>query len=247
MLELDPNRIPEHIAIIMDGNGRWARKHGLPRLEGHRRGYKALKDVLIAAADLHVKALTTYAFSSENWRRPEEEVTGLMRLIRYAAQAELDDLNKEGVRFLISGRIDMIPDSTRNQLLKNVEATKNNTRIILNLAVNYGGRNEIIDAAKKAAQMAVDGTVAVSEIDEKLLSSLMYHPELPDPDLLIRTAGELRISNFLLWETSYSEMYVTDALWPDFSKEELIKAIADFQKRTRKFGKVVEPDSKKAG
>ncbi|MCL5104606.1 MAG: polyprenyl diphosphate synthase [Armatimonadetes bacterium] len=238
--EFDARRIPNHIAVIMDGNGRWARRKGLPRLEGHRRGYKALKDFVINAAELNVKVITAYAFSSENWRRPEAEVSGLMKLIRYAAKAELDYMKKEGVRIITSGRFHELPKALQDQFNEDYEATKDNSRIILNIAVNYGGRNEIVDAAKQLALMVADGKIGADGIDEKLISSLMYHPELPDPDLLIRTAGEMRVSNFLMWETAYSELYVTDTLWPDFSKDDLVNAIASYQGRTRKFGKVVE-------
>lgn len=239
-VKLDPENIPTHIAVIMDGNGRWARRKGLPRLEGHRRGYKALKEIVIAAADLNVKAITAYTFSSENWRRPKTEVTGLMKLIKYAAKKELGEMNKEGVKIVGSGRLDGLPGPLLEQLNEDFETTKNNDRITLNIAINYGGRNEIVDAIKRVAQMAAKNEISPEDIDEDLLSSLMYHPELPDPDLLIRTAGEMRISNFLLWEMAYTEMYVTETLWPDFSKEELIKAIIEYQNRTRKFGKVVE-------
>lgn len=238
--DLDPERIPGHIAIIMDGNGRWARRKGLPRLEGHRRGYATLRKIVESAADLEVKALTVYAFSSENWTRPTLEVRGLMELYRYAAAAELDSMKEEGVRFLVSGRVHEIPARVRKQLLANVEATRDNTKITLNLAINYGGRNEIVDAAREAAGMVARGEMKAEDIDSKLISSLMYQPQLPDPDLVIRTAGEMRISNFLLWEVSYSEFYATPTLWPDFDEAELVKAIRDYQGRTRKFGAVVE-------
>lgn len=233
-------RIPEHIALIMDGNGRWAQSRGLPRLEGHRQGYKTLKRTVIAAAELGVKALTAYTFSSENWTRPKTEVAGLMRLIRYAARAELGEMKKEGVRILVSGRVHELPKPVQEQLWQDVEETRENTRIILNIAVNYGGRKEIVDAARQAARMAQAGTIRPEDIDEELISSLMYHPELPDPDLMIRTAGELRTSNFLMWETAYTEIFVTDTLWPDFSKDDLEAAIRSFQGRTRKFGKIAE-------
>ena len=239
---LDPQRIPKHIAVIMDGNGRWARKRELPRLQGHQQGYKTLKSVVNWAADLGVEALTAYAFSSENWNRPQSEVDGIMQLIQYAAKAELDMMKREGVHITMSGRLELLPDSVRGQLEESSEETKGNTRIVLNIAVNYGGRNEIVDAARKAAQMVVDGKLRVEEIDEEVLSGLMYHPELPDPDLLIRTAGEMRVSNFLLWETAYTELFVTQTLWPDFSREDLIEAIRSYQNRTRKFGKVVEQE-----
>jgi undecaprenyl diphosphate synthase len=194
----------------------------------------------MAAAELDVKVLTAYTFSSENWKRPKAEVSGLMRLIRYAARAELDEMKKEGVRIVVSGRLHELPKSVQKQLNEDVEATAGNSRIILNIAVNYGGRAEIVDAARAAAEMVRRGEIEPCQIDEALIASLMYHPELPDPDLLIRTAGEMRISNFLLWECAYTELYVTPTLWPDFSKDDLIGAIKDYQRRTRKFGAVVE-------
>ncbi len=240
MVEVNPQRIPRHVAVIMDGNGRWARQRRLARLEGHRRGYKTLKNTVIAAAELDVKVLTAYTFSSENWRRPKAEVAGLMRLIRFAARAELEEMKKEGVRIVVSGRVHELPRPVQNQLDEDVRATAHNSRIVLNIAVNYGGRSEIVDAARYAAEMVKLGEIEPAEIDEALISSLMYHPELPDPDLLIRTAGEMRISNFLLWECAYTELHVTETLWPDFSKDDLINAIADYQSRIRKFGKVVE-------
>ncbi len=239
-MDIDPTRIPAHIAIIMDGNGRWARRKGLPRLEGHRQGYKTLKNVVIAAAELNVKALTAYTFSSENWRRPKAEVAGLMQLIRFAAKAELDEMKKERVRITVSGRLQELPEPVQKQLSRDMEETKHNDRITLNIAVNYGGRNEIIDAARAAAFMVQRGEIEPEAITEELISGLMYHPELPDPDLLIRTAGELRISNFLLWEMAYTEIHVTDRLWPDFSREDLIAAVADYQSRIRKYGKTAE-------
>ena len=237
---LDPERIPRHIAIIMDGNGRWARRRGLPRLEGHRQGYITLKNIVIAAAQLDVKALTAYTFSSENWRRPRAEVSGLMKLIRFAARAELEEMKKEGVRIVVSGRMHELPRPVQDQLTEDIEATRHNSRITLNIAVNYGGRGEIVDAARYAAEMVQRGEIEPNDIDERFFAGLMYHPELPDPDLLIRTAGEMRISNFLLWQCAYTELYVTQTLWPDFTKDDLVKAIADYQSRTRKFGTVVE-------
>lgn len=238
--QLDMSRIPQHIAVIMDGNGRWATRQGLPRLQGHFAGYKTLKNAVMAASDLGVKYLSAYAFSSENWSRDESEVTGIFELVHYALKAELDMMMEEGVRIIVSGRTDELPAHVMEQFNKDIEATKDNTLITFNIALNYGGRNEIVDAAKRAAAMAAEGKIGVDEIDENLISGLMYHPELPDPDLLIRTAGELRISNFLLWESAYSEFYVTDKCWPDFDKEELVRAIQSYQDRTRKFGAVVE-------
>lgn len=239
-LNYDPKRVPRHIAVIMDGNGRWARERGMPRLEGHRQGYKTLKKVVMAAADLNIGALTAYTFSSENWKRPKAEVEGLMRLIKFAAKAELAEMKNEGVKIVVSGRVHELPTSVQKQLQEDVDETASNSRIVLNIAVNYGGRNEIIDAAKQAARASIEGLMRPEDINEDSFSLLMYHPELPDPDLLIRTAGELRISNFLLWQCAYSEIHVTDTFWPDFGKEDLIKAVIDYQNRTRKFGTVVE-------
>lgn len=239
-VELDPERIPKHIAIIMDGNGRWATRQGWPRLQGHFQGYKTLKDITEAAEGLGVEVVTAYAFSSENWTRPESEVAGLMELIVHALRAELEMMQEKGVRIIISGRTDELPEPVMRQFAEDMEQTKGNSSITLNICLNYGGRNEIVDAARQAARLVAEGTIRPDDIDDKLLSSLMYHPELPDPDLLIRTAGEMRVSNFLLWEIAYTEIYVTETLWPDFSEAELIQAIASYQARTRKYGAVVE-------
>lgn len=238
--QLDPERIPEHIAIIMDGNGRWATRQGFVRLQGHFQGYKTLKDTVASAEGLGVKVVTAYAFSSENWTRPEPEVVGLMELVVHALQAELEMMHEKGVRIILSGRTRDLPKAVIDEFDKVTEETKNNSRVTLNICLNYGGRNEIVDAARRAAEMVASGEIGADAIDEKLLSSLMYHPELPDPDLLIRTAGEMRVSNFLLWEIAYTELYVTETLWPDFSEEELVRAIAEYQARIRKFGAVVE-------
>jgi len=239
-IELDPERIPKHIAIIMDGSGRWATRQGWPRLQGHFQGYKTLKDITEAADGLGVKVVTAYAFSSENWTRPESEVAGLMELVVHALRAEIDMMHEKNLRIILSGRTRDLPDEVLREFESVIEETKNNTAIILNICLNYGGRNEIVDAARQAARMVVEGKIGPNDIDEALLSSLMYHPELPDPDLLIRTAGELRVSNFLLWEIAYSEIYVTETLWPDFSEQELVRAIAEYQARVRKFGAVVD-------
>lgn len=241
-VELDPEQIPKHIAVIMDGNGRWATRRGWARLQGHFQGYKTLKDTTAWAEGLGVKVVTAYAFSSENWTRPESEVAGLMELVVHALRAELEMMHEKGVKIILSGRTKDLPEEVIREFETCIEETKNNKRVTLNICLNYGGRNEIIDAAKKAAEMVAEGKIDANDIDEKLLSSLMYHPELPDPDLLIRTAGEMRISNFLLWEIAYTELYVTETLWPDFSEEELIRAIASYQERTRKFGAVVEEE-----
>jgi undecaprenyl diphosphate synthase len=237
---IDPENIPSHIAVIMDGNGRWARTRGLPRLEGHRQGYIALKRLITAASGMNVKVLTAYAFSSENWKRPESEVIGLMQLITYAAKVELADMNKQGVKIVCSGRMEQLSEPLRKQLEKDVASTANNTGLTLNLAINYGGRQEIVDAARKAAQLVADGQLTTDQIDEKLLASLMYHPEFSDPDIIIRTAGEQRLSNFLTWQTVYTEIFVTNTLWPDVDKDTLVEAILAYQSRTRKFGGLIE-------
>lgn len=243
MTNLDRDRIPQHVAVIMDGNGRWARRRGKPRLEGHRQGYKTLKNFVINATELGIKVVTAYSFSSENWVREKSEVVGLMKLMQFAAKKELDYMKREGVKIITSGRFHELPKPLRDQFTKDYEETKHNDRIVLNIAVNYGGRNEIVDAAKRAAEMVAEGKITPDQIDEAMLSSLMYHPELPDPELVIRTAGEMRLSNFLLWQTSYSEYYSTPTLWPDFGKDDLIEAIAGYQARTRKFGGVAEDAS----
>lgn len=244
MTEIDKNRVPKHVAIVMDGNGRWATRRGLQRVEGHIQGYLALRDILKVASDIGIKILSAYAFSTENWRRPKDEVDALMHLFAKAARHERDNLVQNNVRMIVSGRFHELPPEVQESLLEDVKATKNNNKIILNLAVNYGGRSEIIDAAKNIAQKAAAGEISPDDIDEKFFSKHLYTPELPDPDLLIRTAGEMRVSNFLLWEIAYAEIHVTQALWPDFTKDDLIKAVLDYQGRTRRFGAVVE-DTKK--
>jgi undecaprenyl diphosphate synthase len=232
--------MPKHIAIIMDGNGRWARQRGLPRLAGHAQGYATVRKMVESALDFHLEALTLYTFSSENWNRPEAEVGGIMRLIAEAAHNELDELHEKGVRVIVSGRFADLPDDVRAELQREMDVTHDNTRLVLNLAINYGGRTEIVDAVRRLAAKAVAGEIKPEEIDEQIIGENLYTPQLPDPDLLIRTAGELRVSNFLLWQIAYTEIWVTDALWPDFSQDNLAAAIADYQKRIRKFGKTAD-------
>jgi undecaprenyl diphosphate synthase len=224
----------------MDGNGRWATRQGLSRAEGHFQGYKTLRRIVEDAADIGVKVLTVYAFSTENWKRPKEEIDALMRLFINAARAEIGDMRQLGVRMLVSRRLDQLPDDTREELMRDVEATKDRSRITLNLALNYGGRAEIVDATRKIVERAIAGEIKPEDVNEELVSQHLYSPSLPDPDLLIRTAGEMRISNFLLWEIAYAELHVTQTLWPDFTKEDLEKAILDYQSRTRKFGTLVQ-------
>ena len=234
--ELDLDRVPRHVAVIMDGNGRWAQSRGLKRLLGHREGYKTLKKVLFAASGLGVKCLTAYGFSVENWRRPEDEVGGLMSLIEEAAKLELQDLKRNNVQARVSGRLHEVPERTRRALQDMVDETSQNTGIVFNLAINYGGRAEVVDAVR---QVILSG-VAADEVTEDLISSHMYSPDLPDPDLMIRTAGEMRWSNFLLWESAYTELYVTDVPWPEFDESELRKAVLAYQSRQRKFGGLVD-------
>ena len=235
-LGIDLSSLPAHVAVIMDGNGRWAKKKSLPRLLGHREGYKALRGILLSASELGIQYLTVYAFSAENWRRPEDEVKGLMSLIEKAARDELRLMHQNNVRVNVSGRINELPEGLQRALRDGVETTKNNTGITFTLAVNYGGRAEIVDAVKR---MAEEG-VKPEAIDEEVISNHLYNPEHPDPDLMIRTAGEMRWSNFLLWQGAYCELYVTEKPWPEFTPADLLDAVKTYQKRTRKFGAVVD-------
>ena len=219
--------VPRHVAIIMDGNGRWAARHGVERVEGHRKGALAVRQLVENLADTGIEYVTLYAFSTENWKRSKEEVDALMELLCEFIDANLSVMIEKGLRLLATGRIDGLPEKSRDRLKLAIEKTASNTRGTLILALNYGGRAEIVDAARKIASEAAAGTLRPDEIDETLFAKNLYLPEIPDPDLLIRTSGELRLSNFLLWELSYSEIYVTDTLWPDFDKAE---------PRNRRFG-----------
>ena len=231
-LGIDLSHVPTHVAIIMDGNGRWAQRKGLGRLMGHREGYLTLKSVLQSAADLGIQYLTVYGFSAENWRRPDEEVSGLMQLIANAAKTELMAMHKNGVRVRIAGRLQELPEFTRTALTECQELTKDNSGITFTLAINYGGRAEIVDAVKA---LIAEGKSA-DDIDEHAISAHVYFPDHPEPDLMIRTAGEMRWSNFLIWQSAYCELFVTDVSWPDFGDTQLLEAVKAFQSRTRKFG-----------
>jgi undecaprenyl diphosphate synthase len=237
---LDPTRIPAHVAIIMDGNGRWARAQGQDRLYGHWQGYRTLKQIVYAADEIGIRYLTVYGFSSENWRRPAGEVEGLMRLMLEAMRAEIEELMQNGIRVRVLGRLSQLPPDLRKEFTDAMERTCENTRLTFNLAINYGGRAEIVDAVRHLAGDLLQGRLTPESIEEETLSSRLYAPDIPDPDLLIRTAGEMRLSNFLLWETAYAEIWVTPTPWPAFTRDHLLTAIADYQKRTRKFGAVVE-------
>lgn len=235
---LENKNLPQHIAIIMDGNGRWAKKRGLPRIAGHKAGVKTVKRIVKAAGELNIKFLTLFTFSTENWRRPKKEVSAIMGLLYKTTKKEIDELYQNNVRLITTGRIDGFSPRRKEILEKAMEKTKNNTGLTLNLALNYSGRVEILDAVKKIIKDLKRGKIDEEKIDSKLFSSYLYTKDLPDPDLLIRTSGELRLSNFLLWQTSYTELYITDVLWPDFSVSDFHQAILDYQKRERRFGGV---------
>ncbi|HCU87278.1 MAG TPA: isoprenyl transferase [Verrucomicrobiales bacterium] len=230
--------LPLHVAVIMDGNGRWAKQRKLPRAEGHRRGAESARAVIRVASELGVKYLTLYTFSMENWNRPKTEVEAIMRYLMMYLKKEAPDLNKHNVRLEVIGQTHRLPDRVQAQLEKTRAALAKNTGLTLVLALSYGSRAEIVDAARSIAQKAVKGTVAPDEIDEELLGSHLYTGHMPDPDLLVRTSGEMRLSNFLLWQMSYAEMVVTPVLWPDFRKPEFIAAIEEFARRHRRFGKL---------
>ena len=231
-------KLPRHVAIIMDGNGRWARQRGLPRIAGHREGVKAVRDVVKACGELGIGVLTLYTFSTENWRRPLEEVSALMKLLLRTLRKEMDDLVRNNVRLMAVGDIGNLPKNTREGILEGIEETKKNTGLVLNLALNYGGREEIVSAVRQIAAEVMKGKLKVEAIGRETIQDHLYTSELPDPDLLIRTSGEFRISNFLLWQLAYTEIFITDVLWPDFRRKDLYEAIEDFQGRERRFGRV---------
>lgn len=227
--------VPHHLGIIMDGNGRWAQARGLPRLAGHRAGVDNIRRILEHCVQRGVKVLTIYAFSTENWQRPPDEVSGLMRLLGLTIQRQLNELDRNGVRILHSGRMEGINKHLQKQIVNALEVTKHNDRIILNVAFNYGGRAEILDAVR---HIILDGT-APELLTEEMLSSYMYTGGLPDPDLIVRTGGEWRLSNFLIWQAAYAEYYTTPTYWPDFDEVELDKAFVEFSRRERRFGRVL--------
>lgn len=238
--KIDLTSTPEHIAIIMDGNGRWAKKQGHMRLYGHNFGVESVRETLKAAKELKVKYLTLYAFSTENWNRPKEEVDGLMDLLVRSLANEVKELSDSGVRLLAIGDIEGLPAACQNELQESIDLTKDNSEITMVLALNYSSRWEIVNAVKRMAYEAKSGTLDVNAIDSTLFSSYLTTSQIPDPELLIRTSGEYRISNFLLWQIAYSEFHFTDVLWPDFKREDLFKAVLDYQSRERRFGMVSE-------
>jgi undecaprenyl diphosphate synthase len=228
------NRVPRHVAVIMDGNGRWAHARGLPRLAGHRAGTENLRTIIRAAVEFGIQYLTIYAFSTENWGRPQDEVDGLMLILADVIDRELAELNEEGVQLRHIGRLDRLEPVLRDKVKHAIELTKNNDRLILNVAFNYGGRDEIVCAIR---EMVTDGLKA-DDITEETISHYMFTAGVPDPDLIIRTSGEMRLSNFLIWQAAYAEWYVTSKYWPDFNREELLKAVEDFGARDRRYGRL---------
>jgi undecaprenyl diphosphate synthase len=236
--DLDKSKLPSHVAVIMDGNGRWGKKQGLPRMVGHRKGVDVLKDLLFCCRDWGISALTAYAFSTENWGRPHEEVDFLMMLFERVLRRELAEMNAEQVRIRFVGNLTALPTSLQSEIAKAVTLTQHNQGIQFTVATNYGGRQEIIQACRSIATQVLAGSIDPDDIDENLFSSHLYTQGIPDPDLLIRTSGELRISNFLLWQLAYAEIYVTETLWPNFDRPAFHAALTDYQQRHRRFGKL---------
>ena len=234
---IDPGRLPAHIAIIMDGNGRWAARRRLPRVAGHKAGVGPVRSTVETCARLGIQVLTLYAFSVENWKRPRAEVETLWRLLRYYLRRELPELQKNDIRLQAIGRLEALPADARRELDAAVDATRANRGLLVNLAINYGGRTEIVDAVNSIINQArVEGRLSSLRVDEDLIAANLYTASCPPPDLLIRTSGEMRISNFLLWQIAYSELYVTETLWPDFSRTHLLTAVLEYQKRDRRYG-----------
>jgi len=233
-------KIPAHIAVIMDGNGRWAKKRGLPRVAGHHQGVKAVREIVEVCGEIGVKVLTLYTFSTENWKRPAAEVSALMKLLLKTLEKEISDLMKNNVRLTTMGELGRLPPAAAAGIQKGVEQTSKNTGLVLNLALSYGSREELVQAMRRIARQVKDGVIDPEQIDVNLITNSLYTANLPDPDLLIRTSGELRLSNFLLWQLAYTEFYISDDLWPDFKKKHLFEAIVSFQNRERRFGKVSE-------
>jgi len=240
---IDKREVPQHIAIIMDGNGRWAEGRSLPRTQGHIQGAKRVEEIIDVSRELGVKVITLFTFSTENWDRPENEVALIMNILTAVLERKLEKLKKDNIKLLTIGRTDRAPEPLLKTLTSVMEATKNNTGLIVNLAFNYGARVEIVDAVQSIAQAVNEGQLNVEDINEATISDALYTKGLPDPDLLIRTSGEQRISNFLLWQLSYAELYFTEKFWPDFSGEEFKSAITSYQTRDRRYGKVNAQES----
>jgi undecaprenyl diphosphate synthase len=236
LYQIDPERLPQHVAIIMDGNGRWAARRGKPRVVGHRIGVDSVRETVETSARLGIKALTLYAFSVENWKRPHYEIATLMSLLKEFLRKELDLIKRNNIRFITIGRTEELDRSVRRELLYAKRETASNTGMVMNVALNYGGRTEVIDACRRLCSEYIKSGRNPEEIDEHAINRHLYTADLPDPDLLIRTSGEMRLSNFLLWQIAYTEIYVTDTLWPDFRRADLFEAIIEYQKRERRYG-----------
>ncbi|MDB9534355.1 isoprenyl transferase [Dolichospermum planctonicum CS-1226] len=236
--DLKQELLPRHVAVIMDGNGRWAKRQGLPRIVGHKAGVNALKDLLHCCKDWGIKALTAYAFSTENWKRPQEEVEFLMTLFQRVLRQELREMVEENVQIQFVGDLSALPKALQTEISRSMAETKDNRSILLTIATNYGGRQEILQACVAIAQKVKEGLLKPEEISEEVFESHLYTAGIGDPDLLIRTSGEMRLSNFLLWQMAYGEIYISDALWPDFNRSEFHRALSAYQQRERRFGKV---------
>ncbi len=238
--KIDPNRLPKHVAVIMDGNGRWAQNHSLPRIEGHWVGVKVVDRIVTLSRKLNLGALTLYSFSDENWNRPSTEINMLMKILDFYLKKELKRMKDENIRFNTIGHIEDLPEAIQKLIGHSIEETRNNTGMILTLALSYGGRQEIIDAVKNIAEQVRSGQISPEEIDPSLFESFLSTHPFPDPDLIIRTSGERRISNFLLYQSAYTELHYNNVLWPDFSDDDFLNAIIDFQGRDRRFGMTQE-------
>jgi undecaprenyl diphosphate synthase len=236
MTSIDPSKLPNHVAIIMDGNGRWAKKRLLNRIEGHKKGTDAVRNIVKASREIGIGYLTLYAFSEENWKRPKTEISALMGLLKGFLVSELSEMMDNGIRLSAIGRTEKLPEGVKKTLSNTIAKTANNKDMVLTLALSYGGRQEITDSVQRIGSIIEKGDITAGEITDKMISDRLYTAGMPDPDLLIRTSGEYRISNFLLWQIAYAEIYITPTLWPDFGKDEYLAAIADFQGRERRFG-----------
>lgn len=234
--KINTRNMPKHIAIIMDGNGRWAKNKGLPRIAGHWAGAEALRDIISTCCKLNIQVLSVFAFSSENWKRPVQEVNAIMNLLLYYLKKEVDSLHKNNVRINVSGDWEELPQRIVEQIKKSLQQTQTNTGLVLNIVLNYGSRKEILTACKKLCKDVLDEKINIDNINESIFEDYLYTRNLPDPDLLIRPSGELRISNFLLWQIAYTELWFTKVYWPEFKSEDLLQAIYDFQKRERRYG-----------
>jgi len=240
MTSIDFQKLPKHVAIIMDGNGRWAKKRLMNRVQGHQKGSEAVRAIVKASREIGISYLTLYAFSEENWNRPKAEISALMNILKNFLRSQLPEMQENGIRLQAIGRTEKLPKNAKEVLYETIEKTANNKDMVLTLALSYGGRQEIVDSVQKIAEKIKEGGLTVEKISEKLISDFLSTTDMPDPDLLIRTSGEYRISNFLLWQIAYTEIYTTPTLWPDFNRDGYLAAIQDFQKRERRFGEVCD-------